>query len=400
MKIGILREEKNPVDNRVPLTPSQCKELEHRFPSISLFVQTSNLRCFKDAQYQDLGIKVVDNLTECDVLLGIKEVPIDNLIPNKTYLFFSHTIKKQDYNRRLLQELVAKKIVMIDYEVIKNNLGKRLIGFGRYAGIIGAYNGLRTYGLKSKKYQLRPAHLLKDRETMELELSKLRLDNVKIVLTGSGRVGQGALETLRKANIKEVSKEEFKDSTFNEGVFLQLHTEDYNARIDGASFNKFEFYNQPEFYNSTFMQYAKYADIFIAGHFYNDGAPYLITKEDLKLEDVKISVIADISCDINGPIASTLRSSSIKNPIYGYNPISESEDDFLNTGNIAVMAVDNLPSELPQDASEDFGSNLLERIFPLLISRDKEGVLENATICKHGDLTSNFQYLRDFLNGY
>ncbi len=399
MKIGILREEKSPVDNRVPLTPMQCKQLQEQYPSLTLFVQSSHVRCFKDAEYQDLGIQLVDDLSNCDVLLGIKEVPITNLIPNKTYFFFSHTIKKQEYNRALLKAMVAKNIEMIDYEVVKNTGGKRVLGFGRYAGIVGAYNGLLAYGLKSERYQLKAAHFCANRAAMDFELNKLKLNNEKIVLTGSGRVGQGALETLRKANIKEVSRDEFLNFTFNEAVFTQLNTEDYHARIDGTVFNKFEFYNQPEFYISTFKEYTKKADIFIAGHYYSDGAPYFFTKEDAKSEKFNLSVIADISCDLNGPIVSTIRASSIENPIYGYNPKTATEDDFMKKGNIAVMAVDNLPSELPKDASEDFGSNLLEKIFPLLAEEDKEGILAKATICKNGDLTPNFEYLRDYLNG-
>lgn len=399
MKIGILREEKSSVDSRVPLTPTQCKQLQEQYPSLTLFVQSSNVRCFKDTEYQDLGIQLVDDISNCDVLLGIKEVPIANLISKKTYFFFSHTIKKQEYNRALLQAMVAKNIEMIDYEVVKNTGGKRLLGFGRYAGIVGAYNGLLAYGLKSEKYQLKAAHLCEDRATMDFELNKLKLNNEKIVLTGSGRVGQGALETLRKANIKEVPKDEFLNFTFNEAVFTQLNTEDYHARIGGAAFNKFEFYNQPEFYISTFKQYAKKADIFIAGHYYSDGAPYFFTKEDAKSEKFNLSVIADISCDLNGPIVSTIRASAIENPIYGYNPNTGKEDDFMKEGNIVVMAVDNLPSELPKDASEDFGLNLLEKIFPLLVEADKEDILAKATICKNGDLTPNFEYLRDYLNG-
>lgn len=400
MEIGILREERIPVDNRAPLTPSQCKQLIKQYPSVSLFVQSSDVRCFQDIQYKNLGIQVVDDISNCDILLGIKEVPIANLIPNKTYLFFSHTIKQQDDNRGLLQAMVAKNIEMIDYEVLKNAGGKRLLGFGRYAGIIGAYNGLLTYGLKSKKYQLRHAYLCEERAAMESELNKLRLSNEKIVLTGSGRVGQGALETLRKAKIKEVSKEDFINTTFNEAIFTHLNTEDYNARIDGAAFNKFEFYNQPKFYTSIFKKYTKDADIFIAGHYHSEGAPNFITKEDVKSKDFKISVIADISCDINGPIVSTIRASEIQKPIYGYNPNTETEDDFMKDGNIAVMAVDNLPSELPKDASDDFGSDLLENIFSLLIQKDETGVLSKATICKGGNLTSDFEYLRDYLNGF
>ena len=399
MKIGILREEKVPTDKRVPLSPNQCKRLIAQYPSIVLFVQSSNIRCFTDEEYKNLGINIVEDISDCDVFLGIKEVPIESLIADKTYLFFSHTLKKQDYNRALLQDMLVKRIKMVDYEVIKNTNGKRLLGFGRYAGIIGTYNGLLTYGLKSEKYKLKAAHLCENREEMERELQKLNLSNEKIILTGNGRVGQGALETLRKAKIREVSKEEFVNETFEETVFVHLNTMDYNIRIDGTAFNKFEFYNQPEFYISCFMDYAKHADIFIAGHYYSEGSPYLITKEDVKKSTFKIITVADISCDINGSIACTIRSSEINVPIYGYNPITEKEDDFTKEGVIAVMAVDNLPSELPKDASVDFGNNLLEKFFPILINKDKDGIIENATICQNGNLMPDFEYLTEYLNG-
>ena len=399
MKIGILREEKVPTDKRVPLSPNQCKRLIAQYPSIVLFVQSSNIRCFQDSEYEDLGINIEEDISDCDVFLGIKEVPIESLIADKTYLFFSHTLKKQDYNRALLQDMLVKRIKMVDYEVIKNTNGKRLLGFGRYAGIIGTYNGLLTYGLKSEKYKLKAAHLCENREEMERELQKLNLSNEKIILTGNGRVGQGALETLRKAKIREVGKEEFVNETFEETVFVHLNTMDYNIRIDGTAFNKFEFYNQPEFYISCFMDYAKHADIFIAGHYYSEGSPYLITKEDVKKSTFKIITVADISCDINGPIACNIRSSEIENPIYGYNPITEKEDNFTKEGVIAVMAVDNLPSELPKEASEDFGKNLLENIFPLLIHEDTDGIIENAIICQNGNLMPDFEYLTEYLNG-
>ena len=194
-------------------------------------------------------------------------------------------------------------------------------------------------------------------------------------------------------------EKQFVNETFKETVFVHLNTMDYNIRIDGTAFNKFEFYNQPEFYISCFMDYAKHADIFIAGHYYSEGSPYLITKEDVKKSTFKIITVADISCDINGPIVCNIRSSEIENPIYGYNPITEKEDNFTKEGVIAVMAVDNLPSELPKEASEDFGKNLLENIFPLLIHEDTDGIIENAIICQNGNLMPDFEYLTEYLNG-
>jgi len=399
MKIGVLKEEKVPADKRVPLTPKQCRVLLNTYPSLEIAVKSSGIRCFHDEMYIAEGIQVVNDLSDCDVLIGVKEVPKSLLIPNKTYFFFSHTIKEQPYNRELLLKMMELNISMVDYEVLKNQKGKRLLGFGRYAGIVGAYNGFLTYGLKSGKYNLKAAHNCEDRAEMEGEMSKIKLSNEKIIVTGNGRAGNGILEIIQKANIREVSKSEFLNNTFDEAVSVHLNTMDYNVRIDGSESNKSEFYKQPELYCSSFMDYAKQADIFIAGHYYSSGSPYLFTRKDAKHSDFNIKVVADVSCDIDGPVASTIRPSTIVDPIYGYNPISETEDSFLQEGNIAVMAVDNLPCELPKDASEDFGNEMLEKILPSLIMSDDEQIIENATICKNGDLTPNFEYLRNYVNG-
>ena len=399
MKIGVLKEEKVPADKRVPLTPKQCRVLLNTYPNLEIAVKSSRIRCFSDKMYIAEGIQVVNDLSDCDVLIGVKEVPRSSLIPDKTYLYFSHTIKEQSYNRELLLKMMELNISMVDYEVLKNQKGKRLLGFGRYAGIVGAYNGFLTHGLKSGNYNLKAAHNCKDRAEMEGEMSKIKLSNEKIIATGNGRVGNGILEIIQKANIREVSKSEFLNNTFDEAVFVHLNTMDYNVRIDGSESNKSEFYEEPELYCSSFMDYAKQADIFIAGHYYSSGSPYLFTREDAKHSDFNIKVIADVSCDIDGPVASTIRPSTIVDPIYGYNPISETEDSFLQEGNIAVMAVDNLPCELPKDASEAFGNELLEKILPSLIMYDDEQIIENATICKNGDLTPNFEYLRNYVNG-
>ena len=399
MKIGVLKEEKIPADKRVPLTPKQCRALLNTYPNLDIAVKSSGVRCFSDEAYRNEGISIVDDVSDCDVLIGIKEVPKSSLISNKTYFYFSHTIKEQPYNRELLLKMIELNISVVDYEVLKDQKGKRLLGFGRYAGIVGAYNGFLTYGLKSRKYNLKAAHNCEDRVEMEVEMSKIKLSNEKIIITGNGRVGSGILEIIQKANIKEVSQSEFLNNTFDEAVFIHLNTMDYNVRIDGSESNKSEFYKQPELYCSSFMDYAKQADIFIAGHYYSSGSPYLFTREDAKNSDFNIKVIADVSCDIDGPVASTIRPSTIVDPIYGYNPISETEDSFLQEGNIAVMAVDNLPCELPKDASEAFGNELLEKILPSLIMNDDEQIIENATICKNGDLTPNFEYLRNYVNG-
>ena len=399
MKIGLLKEEKIIADERVALTPNQCKLFVETYPNTELVIMSSDIRCFSDEEYKQQGIKVVHDVSDCDILIGVKEVPKKSLIPNKTYFYFSHTIKEQPYNRDLLKKMIELNISMVDYEVLKNQSGKRLLGFGRYAGIVGAYNGFLTYGLKSRKYALKAAHKCVDRLEMEGEMRKISLDNEKIIVTGNGRVGNGVMEIMKKSGVKEVSKNEFLENSFDVAVFVHLNTMDYNIRKDGSDSDKHEFYNNPELYKSSFMQYAKKADIFIAGHYYSADSPFLFTREDAKSNDFSLKVVADISCDIDGPVASTIKPSTISNPIYGYNPETEKEDNFNKDGIIAVMAVDNLPCELPKDASEDFGNEMLEKIFPSLINGDNEKIISNATICKDGVLTPNFRYLRDYLNG-
>ena len=399
MKIGVLKEEKVPADKRVPLTPKQCRLLLDTYPDIEISVKSSAIRCFSDAMYIAEGIDVVDDLNDCDVLIGVKEVPKESLIANKTYLYFSHTIKEQFYNRELLLKMIELNISMVDYEVLRNNQGKRLLGFGRYAGIVGAYNGFLTYGLKSGKYNLKEAHNCEDRIEMESEMSKIKLSNEKIIVTGNGRVGNGIMEIMEKSNIREVSKLEFIQDTFNEAVYVHLNTMDYNVKKDGSITVKQEFYSNPELFKSSFMDYAIHADIFIAGHYYSTGSPYLFTREDAKSPDFNLKVVADVSCDINGPVACTIKPSTIANPIYGYDKQSEQKINFRDEGAIAVMAVDNLPCELPKDASEDFGNEMLAKIIPSLLISDDEQIIANATICKAGDLTPNFEYLRNYVNG-
>jgi len=399
MKIGVLKEEKVPADKRVPLTPKQCRQLIDTYPDIEISVKSSAIRCFSDAMYIAEGINIVDDLSDCDVLIGVKEVPKELLIANKTYLYFSHTIKEQSYNRGLLLKMMELNISMVDYEVLRNKQGKRLLGFGRYAGIVGAYNGFLTYGLKSGNYNLKAAHNCEDRIEMESEMSKIKLSNEKFIVTGNGRVGNGIMEIMEESNIREVSKSDFLTKTFNEAVFVHLNFMDYNVKKDGSSAVKQEFYSNPELFKSSFMDYAIHADIFIAGHYYSSGSPYLFTREDAKSLDFNLKVVADISCDINGPVACTIKPSTIANPIYGYDKQSEQEVDFRNEDAIAVMAVDNLPCELPKDASEDFGNEMLDKIIPSLIINDDEQVIANATICKAGDLTPNFEYLRNYVNG-
>jgi len=399
MKLGIIKERKNPPDRRVVLSPSACKRLLKKHKELSIKVESSKDRFFTDEDYKNEGVVVVNDVSDCDVLLGVKEVPIEYLIPNKKYFFFSHTIKKQKYNRQLLQAILSKNIELYDHEVIVNEKGQRLVAFGRYAGIVGTYNGFRTYGLKFKLFELPKAETLHDQLMLIHELQKLKLPNIKVVLTGKGRVGNGAKEMLKGMGMREVNVKEFLAKTFNEPVYVQIDVLDYNKRKDGKVIDEQDFFANPTAYESNFMRFAKVADFYIACHFFGAGSPYIFTREDAKSESFNIKVVADISCDVDGPVASTIRSSTIENPNYGYNPITEQEVDFRDEKAIAVMAVDNLPCELPKDASDGFGESFAKHVIPAFFNNDNEGVLSRARMTQNGRLTKRFKYLQDFVDG-
>lgn len=372
MKFGIIRERKNPPDKRVVLSPALCQQVFQKHEDAEIIVEPSPIRIFTDKEYSDAGITVADEMDNCDVLLGVKEVPIEALVPNKKYFFFSHTIKKQPYNRDLLRAILAKNIELYDHEVITNQNGQRLVAFGRYAGIVGAYNGIRAYGLKYKLFDIPKAENLKDQKALVNELNKIRLPNIKILLTGRGRVGNGSKEMLDAMNLRKVNVSEYLSDEFDEPVYCQIDASEYNKRKDGVRGNKADFFENPHEYKSNFFRFAKVTDFYIAGHFFGDGAPYLYTREDAKHPDFKIKVVADVSCDIDGPVATTFRPSTIANPIYGYEPKSETEIDFKDPKAIAVMAVDNLPAELPRDASDGFGEAFSKYVIPAFFNGDKD----------------------------
>ncbi|THD66831.1 alanine dehydrogenase [Robertkochia marina] len=399
MTFGIIKERKNPPDRRVVFSPEACQSVLNKFPEAQIVVEPSDIRVYADQAYRDAGLVVSDDLTVADVLLGVKEVPIDALIPNKKYFFFSHTIKKQPYNRELLRAVLEKNIELYDHEVITNQKGQRLVAFGRYAGLVGAYNGIRTYGLKFGLFDLPKAETLPDLKGMIATLKTVELPPVKILLTGKGRVGGGAKEILDAMRIREVSVEEYLHEENAHPVYCQLDVLDYNRHAQGEDHSVHHFYFHPEEYESDFMKFARVTDMFIAGHYYGDGSPYLFTREDARSDDFKIRVVADISCDIDGPVATTIRPSTIEDPIYGYDAGSEKEVDFKASDAIAVMAVDNLPCELPADASVGFGESFLQYVIPAFFDDDAEGILERARMTKDGKLTERYSYLQDYVDG-
>tara|TARA_B100000214_G_scaffold348621_1_gene300833 strand:- start:117 stop:1313 length:1197 start_codon:yes stop_codon:yes gene_type:complete len=397
MKIGIIREYKNPPDKRVVFSPKKCAEIVKIFPRIKFKVERSDIRCFSDYEYEKYGIELSENLSDCDVLIGVKEVPIEKLIADKKYFFFSHTIKKQPYNKKLLQEILNKNIDLFDHETIVDKSNNRLIGFGYYAGVIGVYNGFRAYGLKKKLFEMPKAIELNDRMHFNDLLKKLEIPNIKILLSGKGRVGRGAKEVLDFLRIRQVSVEDFIQINFHEPVYTNVDVLDYNYSnsIENSISN---FYSYPEKFESTFSKFFPVTDIYFAGHYHNPNAPKLITNNNLKKKNFNIGVIADISCDINGPIACTIRPSTIENPIYGFHKTKLVECDFHDPNSIAVMAVDNLPCELPRDSSEMFGDMFLKYVIPSFFNDDKDNILKNSQITSNGQLTFRFKYLSDYIS--
>lgn len=386
------------MDHRTPLNPDQAAAFKRQYPEVELVVQSSPIRCYSDADYTAKGVKVVDDISDCDVLMGVKEVPVPQLISDKTYLFFSHTIKEQPYNRELLRRVLEQNIRLIDYELLRDKKAQRLIGFGRYAGLVGAYNGIRAFGLRKGLFELPFAHDCFDLEALKRELDKIELPPLKIVLTGKGRVGRGAREILNYLGLERVSKEDFLDKEYPYGVFTHLSTMDYFVPNGGGRGKMKHYLGNHHHYKSEFYKYAKVANIFIAGHFWEEPSPYLLTKEHLKDSESRLEVVADISCDIAGPIASTIRPSTINDPLYGYDPQSGSEVSFDADGAVTVMAVDNLPCELPRDASTGFGEMLLEHILPSFMNGDKSDILHEATIAQNGQLEGKYNYLESYVS--
>ncbi len=397
MIIGLSRERKNPPDNRVALSPIQCVALQQRYPQIKVYVEASPTRCFSDDGYREVGIEVVDDLGHCDVIFNIKEVPSDALIADKTYFFFSHTIKKQSYNRRMLQSILKKNITLIDYEVLRYETGARVLGFGRYAGVVGTYNGLLVYGKKHGLFSLKPAHQSKNYADILTQLLRVELPNMRIAVTGGGRVSQGALDLLRALQIREVTPNQFLHIDYDEPIFVQLNSPDLYVHPTLTQWDTQHFYKHHGEYKSQFKGYAERTDLLVNGIYWTADLPRLFEAGDTAdTEKFAPTVIADISCDVEGSVPITYMATSIADPVIGWSRRTLSPCEPFSKESIDVMAVGNLPNELPRDASEEFGEMLLQHVIPELIQGNSR-LIDEATIAKGGNLTAHFSYLSDFV---
>ncbi len=400
IKVGVLHETKTPPDKRAAITPNTAVEILKRFSNVELYIQPSDLRAFKDEEYRAKGLTLKQDLSDCDILIGVKEVKIEALIPDKKYLFFAHIAKKQEHNKPLIKALMQKRITMIDYEYLTDKQNRRLVAFGYWAGVVGAYNGMRAWGKRTGEFDIKAANEYHDKKEMYDTVANLNIKPLKIVITGGGRVATGAVETLKAFGIKEVIPEEFLTQQFDEPVFTKLDPCHYVRHRDGKEFDLWHFFKNPEEYISTFKVYTQIADMYIAAHFWNPKSPRFFTAEDTKNAKFNIKVVADISCDVdNGPVGSTLRASTIAEPFYDFNPATGKEEKaFSSEKNITVMAVDNLPGELPRDASEDFANGLLNNVFPSLFGEDTDEIIKRATILDKGNLTEKYSYLKDWVS--
>lgn len=396
--IGIIREGKTPPDLRTPLTPTQCVEVMQKFPDTNVVVQSSSHRCFDDQAYRDAGVEVVEDISVADILLGVKEVPIYELVADKTYLFFSHTIKKQPHNRDLLRAILHKRIRLVDYETLVWDAGNRIIGFGRFAGIVGAHYAFLMWGKRHGMFSLRPASQCKDMQDMYGQYSSISLPPMRIVLCGDGRVAHGAIEFFKRLKIHHVTPEEFLENTYDHPVYVQLRSEDYYTRKDGREWDKADFYKHPEDYRSSFAPYYKKANVMVNAVFWKEGIEPFFTHEEMKRSDFAVQVISDITCDVPGPLPSTLRSTTIEHPFFGYNPFLEKETTPFRKEHIDVQAVGNLPCELPIDASIEFGEQLIRHVLPHLLLEDVGGIIKGATIADSGLLTEKYKYLTDYVS--
>jgi len=398
--IGIVRESRND-ENRTPLVPEHIKKYKESNPNINFIIQPSNRRCFSDEEYELCGAKINENLNECSIIFGVKEIDPNILINNRTYLFFSHTFKinKQQKNiekhkKDLLLSILNKKITLIDYENIRGKNGTRCLGFGRFAGIVGCYNTLNLLLRVIGKQSLASAYKIDDYERLVLNLKNLYFPKTKILVTGDGRVAKGVIELLNQTNIKAVSKKDFLEKKFDQPIFCNLETKDYVTNNSSTNFNLEHFINNPQDYSSSALQYLKETNILISAHYWDPSSPKIFENEDLKdLQNLKI--VGDITCDINGSVPTTIRSTTIEEPNYWIERYNLKEIDESNDG-IAVMAVDNLPSELPRDSSTEFSEGIINEVIPFLLKED-DGRILNGTITTDGSFLEKYNYLNDYI---
>jgi saccharopine dehydrogenase (NAD+, L-lysine forming) len=398
LTIGLIREGKTPADNRVALTPAQCKWLHKNFDSIRVIAQHSDTRCFSDKEYTMAGVEVKEDVTACDILMGIKEVPVEQLITGKTYLFFSHTKKAQEHNRKLFKAIINKSITLIDYECLTHEDGQRILGFGFFAGIVGAHNGMMAYGKRTGLFTLNRVYQQKDYRNLIHTYFGLKLPKLKIAVTGSGRVAHGVLEIMNLMGIHEVEPFEYLHKQFDYPVYVDLKGRDLYERKDDGTYNRDDFHLHPEQYKCSFGPFAKQTDVLMNGIYWDKNIAPLFSVEEFQQEAFSIKTIADITNDYHGSIAINIGDSTIEDPVYGVDRKTLQRTAPYQEGVVDIMAVGNLPNELPRDASRYFGEQLIKFVLEDLL-KGGSATIERATMVKQGRLTEAYGYLKEYAEG-
>jgi len=393
--IGLIRETKVPADNRVAFTPAQCKWIHKNSADVRVIVQSSPDRCYTDREYISAGITVKEDLSDCDILFGIKEVEKETLIPGKTYLFFSHTKKKQPYNQQLFKAILDKKISLIDYECLEHHDGQRILGFGFFAGIVGAHNGMMAFGKRSGAFNLERVYKQKSFRELIHTYFGIKLPPLKVAITGSGRVAHGILEIMNLMEVIEVEPSEYLSRNFPYPVFTQLKGSDLYASLDGSTYDREKFHTDPATFRCLFEPYSKVSDILMNGIYWDNNVPRLFEKEDIARSDFKITTVADITNDKNGSVPVNKGDSTIEDPVYGVSRTTFEKTAPYIDGSIDVMSVGNLPNELPRDASRYFGEQLIKHVLADLVGEGSE-IIERATMVKKGRITQKYSYLEDY----
>lgn len=395
LTIGLIREEKVPCDNRVAFTPSQCKWIQKNFTDIKVIVQASDHRCYSNAEYSRAGIKVQEDISGCDIFMGIKEVPVEYLLPGKTYFIFSHTKKLQPHNRKLLKAVIQNKITLIDYECLEHEDGTRILGFGFFAGIVGAHNGMMAFGERTGTFILNRVNAQKDFRHLIHTYFGLKLPNIKIAVTGSGRVAHGVLEIMNLMGIHEIEPDQFLDNKFSYPVYVHLKGADLYLHKKTGKYNRLDFHSHPEKYKCVFDNYIYSTDILMNGVYWEKNIPRLFELKDIRKKKFSIQTIADISDDRNGSVPCNIGDSTIEDPVYGVDKSTFKKTKPYLTGSVDVMAVGNLPNELPRDASRYFGEQIIKYILKDIITGSSV-ILEKATIVKKGKLTRQYGYMKEY----
>jgi len=431
-KVGIRYEDKYLMEKRVPLVPTHVKQLVEQ--GIEVQVVPSEKRIFKDGEYKAVGARLMSEPLDADVILGVKEMPIGYFKPKKTYIFFSHTIKGQVYNMPLLRNMMESKINLIDYERIVDEQGRRLIFFGRFAGLAGTINALWSLGERMERkgintpfLKLKQTHnynSLEEAKAVVEEVGKdiaehglpRELTPLVIGITGYGNVSKGSQEILELLPVKEISPEELpalrnKTSLPNNVVYKVVFKEKHLAVPKEAdkAFDLQTYYNYPERFDGVFEQYLPHLTVLMNCMYWDDRYPRIVTKDFLenawKTGGIPLEVIGDVTCDPDGSVEITHKGTAIEDPVFVYNPIQRDAKMGFDGDGILVMAVDILPSELPRESSQGF-SDALIRFLPDLLKTDFEvpfealnmpAPLKSALILHHGRLTPDYQYLKDHL---